>query len=117
MPSSQQAQAQAEKQYYLITNVHTTSTASDKEIDLKSQQSWQEPYTIDDADLMFDGKPLNLLYEENRWQAEHHVIEYQRDQIVRFLSFSFASHPIHFLPERNEKIKDSGEPQLMRMIQ
>jgi len=28
------------------------------------------PYIIEDDDLMFDGKPLNLLYEENRWRAE-----------------------------------------------
>jgi hypothetical protein len=32
---------------------------------------WQKPFSIDDADLMFDGKPLNMLYEENRWMAGH----------------------------------------------
>ncbi|KAH6716531.1 hypothetical protein DL95DRAFT_459590 [Leptodontidium sp. 2 PMI_412] len=75
MPSksstSTSSRLQAEKQkYYLITSSdHNTKTT-----DLQAQELWQEPYTIDDADLMFDGKPLNMLYEENRWQAEHHVV-------------------------------------------
>jgi hypothetical protein len=61
----------SDKQYYLITNVHSsTHTSSDKQIDLHAQ-SWKLPYSIDDKDLMFDGKPLNLLYEENRYMAEH----------------------------------------------
>jgi hypothetical protein len=60
----------SDKQYYLITNVHSsTTTSSDKQIDLHAQ-SWKLPYSIDDKDLMFDGKPLNLLYEENRYMAE-----------------------------------------------
>lgn len=73
MPSrvEMSAHAQAEKQYYLITNVSSYSPA-DKEIDLNAE-SWKLPYSIDDSDLTFDGKPLNLLYEENRWKAEHHV--------------------------------------------
>ena len=38
---------------------------------------WKSPVTIDDADLTFDGKPLNLLHEENQrgWMLEHHVFE------------------------------------------
>jgi len=61
----------SDKQYYLITNVRTSSTQQDqREIDLHAQ-SWKLPYTIDDKDLMFDGKPLNMLYEENRYLAEH----------------------------------------------
>jgi hypothetical protein len=59
----------SEKQYYLITNVQPPTT-KDNEVDLQTQ-SWELPYTIDDADLMFDGKPLNMLYEENRELAEH----------------------------------------------
>jgi hypothetical protein len=70
MPSLEMS-TQAEKQYYLITNVSSYSYA-DKEIDLNAE-SWKLPYSIDDSDLTFDGKPLNLLYEENRWKAEHHV--------------------------------------------
>ncbi|PMD26352.1 hypothetical protein NA56DRAFT_563732 [Hyaloscypha hepaticicola] len=63
----------SDKQYYLITNVHSSTThSSDKQIDLHAQ-SWKLPYSIDDKDLMFDGKPLNLLYEENRYMAEHRV--------------------------------------------
>jgi len=58
------------KQYYLITNVSSPSQDKNKEIDLHTQ-SWKLPYSIEDADLTFDGKPLNMLYEENRWQAEH----------------------------------------------
>jgi hypothetical protein len=65
------SQSSSDKQYYLITNVRSTSSSSsDQEIDLHAQ-SWKLPYTIDDKDLMFDGKPLNLLYEENRYMAEH----------------------------------------------
>lgn len=58
----------AHKQYYLITNVQSSSssTTSKDEIDLHSE-SWKLPYSIDDEDLMFDGKPLNMLYEENRY--------------------------------------------------
>jgi len=39
--------------------------------------SWKTPVDIDDADLTFDGKPLNLLHEENksRWMVEHHIYE------------------------------------------
>jgi len=75
MPSksstSTQSRLEAEKQkYYLITSDNSNS----KSTDASAQELWKEPYTIDDADLMFDGKPLNMLYEENRWQAEHHVV-------------------------------------------
>lgn len=61
------------KDYILITNVVTRHPA-DAEIDLNAE-SWKLPYSIDDSDLTFDGKPLNMLYEENRWMAEHHVYE------------------------------------------
>jgi hypothetical protein len=84
--SSHHHHQQAAKQYYLITDVNVRTTANEKAIDPQSQESWQEPYTIDDADLMFDGKPLNLLYEENKWQAEHHVsrsADYYRGESVR----------------------------------
>jgi len=67
------SQSSSDRQYYLITNVHSTSSsANDRETDLHAQ-SWQLPYEVDDKDLMFDGKPLNMLYEENRYMAEHHV--------------------------------------------
>jgi hypothetical protein len=58
----------AHKQYYLITNVQSSNsnTTSKDEIDLHSE-SWKLPYSIDDEDLTFDGKPLNMLYEENRY--------------------------------------------------
>jgi hypothetical protein len=65
--SQRTSSSQSEKQYYLITNV---VAKTDSEVDLKAG-SWKEPYTINDSDLMFDGKPLNMLYEENRWVAEH----------------------------------------------
>ncbi|KAK0103747.1 hypothetical protein ONS95_005753 [Cadophora gregata] len=87
MPSktstSTSTRLQAEKQkYYLITDDHHHhTTSSSKNTDLHAQELWKEPYTIDDADLMFDGKPLNMLYEENRWQAEHHVV--YNDQFSR----------------------------------
>jgi hypothetical protein len=59
--------------YYLITNISPNtllSSPTEHEIDLHAE-SWKLPYSIDDSDLMFDGKPLNMLYEENRWMAEH----------------------------------------------
>lgn len=67
------SQSSSDKQYYLITNVHSSSSSSsgsEREIDLHAQ-SWKLPYSIEDKDLMFDGKPLNLLYEENRYAVEH----------------------------------------------
>lgn len=70
MPSATSSQAyQNSPRYYLITNVHA-NTSPEAEIDLHAA-SWKLPYSIDDSDLTFDGKPLNMLYEENRWQAEH----------------------------------------------
>lgn len=63
----------AGKQYMLLTNV-TANTATDAEIDLYAE-SWKLPYSIDDSELNFDGKPLNMLFEENRWIAEHHQLE------------------------------------------
>jgi len=71
------ASQNSDKQYYLITGVRTSSNSSssssckeEREVDLHAQ-SWKLPYSIDDKDLMFDGKPLNLLYEENRYAVEH----------------------------------------------
>jgi len=73
----------SDKQYYLITNVrstHSSSTSSsstserETEIELHAQ-SWQLPFEVDDKDLTFDGKPLNMLYEENKYRAEHRVGE------------------------------------------
>ena len=66
MPSQSSAQ---HKDYILITDV-ATRQAADAEFDLKTQ-SWKYAYNIDDSDLTFDGKPLNMLYEENKWRVEH----------------------------------------------
>jgi len=71
----------AEKHFYLITNVSATK-ASDSEIDLHAE-SWKLPYSIDDSELTFDGKPLNLLYEENRSMAEYHVNHEAREHKAR----------------------------------
>ena len=84
MPSK--SSATQHKDYLLITNVVTHQPA-DAEIDLNAE-TWKLPYTIDDSDLTFDGKPLNMLYEENRWMAEHHV-QYTRDQ------HQYSSHSSH----------------------
>ena len=72
MPSIQEMHhpSASEKQYYLITNVVANSATDAEIVDLQAE-SWKLPYNIDDGDLTFDGKPLNLLYEENRWSAEH----------------------------------------------
>jgi len=64
-----QRSGSAEKTYLLITNV-VASTTTENEIDLHAE-AWKLPYSIDDSDLTFDGKPLNMLHEENRWTAEH----------------------------------------------
>lgn len=66
----------SQKQYYLITDTPLRATTETAEIDLHAE-SWKLPYSIDDEDLTFDGKPLNMLYEENRWAAEH--VDYSRD--------------------------------------
>lgn len=83
MPSK--SSSSQHKDYILITNVVTRQPA-DAEIDL-SAQSWKLPYSIDDSDLTFDGKPLNMLYEENRWKAEH-VLESR----VKYSSHGDKSH-------------------------
>jgi len=57
----------SEKEYFLITNVVAPTT--DAEIDLHAE-AWKLPYSIDDADLTFDGKPLSILHEEDRYVAE-----------------------------------------------
>lgn len=67
MPSK--SSSSQHKDYILITNVIERHPA-DAEIDL-NKETWKLPYVIDDSDLTFDGKPLNMLYEENRWRAEH----------------------------------------------
>lgn len=73
------ASQNSDKQYYLITNVHSSNASSSaREFDLQGQ-NWKLPYTIDDKDLCFDGKPLNLLYEENKYRAEHHVSHQSRE--------------------------------------
>jgi hypothetical protein len=63
-----------EKQYRLLNA--TSSPQADSRVNL-DPGVWKTPVTIDDADLTFDGKPLNLLHEENksRWMLEHHVFE------------------------------------------
>jgi len=74
---SQQQAKQSDRQY-------SHSSPDSKHTD---NSSWQTPYSIADEDLMFDGKPLNLLYEENRWQAEH---RYGKDAgHVSFIPFLF----------------------------
>jgi len=75
---SHQHASATQNQYYLITNVHSPTTPKEKEIDLGAA-SWKLPYTIDDSDLTFDGKPLNMLYEENKWKVEHERVS-SRDE-------------------------------------
>ncbi|KAF7863817.1 hypothetical protein EAF04_006782 [Stromatinia cepivora] len=65
------------RQYFLITNVTATSNAN-IEFDLQAE-AWRLPYSISDSDLTFDGKPLNMLYEENRFMAEEHVTRNSHD--------------------------------------
>jgi hypothetical protein len=57
--------SQSSQQYMFVIDVKRQPA------DAEINQSWKLPYTIDDSDLTFDGKPLNMLYEENRWKAEH----------------------------------------------
>jgi hypothetical protein len=81
MTTFQMATNTENKQYYLITNV-VANHHTEAEIDLHAE-NWKLPYTIDDSDLTFDGKPLNMLYEENRWMAEQHVSAASHDQSSR----------------------------------
>ncbi|TAQ87955.1 hypothetical protein B7494_g3713 [Chlorociboria aeruginascens] len=66
------------KPYHLLITTNPTIA----EIDANAE-SWKLPYSIDDADLMFDGKPLNLLYEENRCVAESTVWASREDERER----------------------------------
>ena len=75
------------KQYFLITNVTATSNAN-AEFDLQAE-AWKLPYNIDDSDLTFDGTPLNMLYEENRYMAEEHVISHSHDSNSKSHDVSF----------------------------
>ncbi|KAL2070038.1 hypothetical protein VTL71DRAFT_14718 [Oculimacula yallundae] len=75
--TSTSRQQAAEKQKYYLTTSDSQNSSTTKTTD-HAQELWKEPYTIDDSDLMFDGKPLNMLYEENRWQAEHPVVFYEQ---------------------------------------
>lgn len=80
MPSDQTSQSHRKNQHHSSNNytpiriINTMSkpqkTTNDAEVDMKAE-SWKLPYSIEDKDLQFNGKPLNLLYEENRWTAEH----------------------------------------------
>ncbi|TVY31383.1 hypothetical protein LSUB1_G008449, partial [Lachnellula subtilissima] len=64
------------QQYYLLaTSTSTTAststststnTTSSSNTTKAIEGSWELPYAIEDEDLVFDGKPLNMLYEENR---------------------------------------------------
>ncbi|PQE08506.1 hypothetical protein CJF30_00005368 [Rutstroemia sp. NJR-2017a BBW] len=56
-------------QYYLITKVSSSSSSSSSSY--HNNEAWKLPYNIDDSDLTFDGTPLNMLYEENKYMAEH----------------------------------------------
>ncbi|KAI1002696.1 hypothetical protein K3495_g5505 [Podosphaera aphanis] len=57
-------------QYFLITNVSqstcsTSSSSSDEQAVDLSSHSYELPFIIADEDLTFNGKPLNLLVEED----------------------------------------------------
>jgi len=69
-PSAYQYTAQYSQytQYSHTTAASATSTSQSHagHDEWKNNSSWQSPTAIDDNDLMFDGKPLNLLHEENQ---------------------------------------------------
>ena len=80
MPSFELHQTMAtssSKQSAFNTNA-TTTPSNDTEIDLFAE-AWMLPYMIEieDSDLTFDGKPLNLWHEENQHVAEQHVCRFQ----------------------------------------
>jgi len=80
----QQSSATQNQEYHITSTSNTTPSTSnpsskDKDSALRVS-SWKLPYSIDDSDLTFDGKPLNLLYEENKWRAEHCSERESRDE-------------------------------------
>ncbi|TGO30664.1 hypothetical protein BPAE_0004g01230 [Botrytis paeoniae] len=78
MPGNDASNTSAEvKQYFLITNV-TAFDDENTKFDLQAE-AWRLPYSIDDSDLTFDGTPLNMLYEENRYMAEEYVTNHSHD--------------------------------------
>jgi hypothetical protein len=92
MPSLETGQSDDHKQYFLITNV---GARTDAEIDLYAE-SWKLPVSIDDWDLTLDGKPLNMLYEENRRIAEHEMNQF------------YPSRDDYSKPSRKERSYMSG---------
>lgn len=60
----------SEKRQYYLAPTTAMNSHPDAQLNLDAEK-WRKPYTIDDADLTFDGKPLNILHEENRYYAEH----------------------------------------------
>ncbi|KAG9242565.1 hypothetical protein BJ878DRAFT_544134 [Calycina marina] len=61
--STQTQQYQYQYQTHPSTSSNTSNTSNTQSV------YWQAPVMIDDSDLTFDGKPLNLLYEENQSRA------------------------------------------------
>ena len=92
---------------------HTTSSQTDGDwktssswsssSSSSSSSSWQSPTIIDDNDLTFDGKPLNLLHEENQnrvWGGRevstisiHFTLDCCLSRINIPLSFFFPPQP------------------------
>lgn len=65
----------SEKHYHILLS-SPSGSKTDSRVNL-DPGFWKTPVDIDDADLTFDGKPLNLLHEENQrgWMIEHHVFD------------------------------------------
>lgn len=73
-----------EKHYHVLLVSPPSGSQTDAHANL-DPGFWKTPVDIDDADLTLDGKPLNLLHEENqnRWMVEHHVFESRDEDDMR----------------------------------
>ena len=67
-----QTSSPQKQQYYLIRD-----TVTEKPNDNYFKQSWQEPFIIEDEDLMFDGTPLGELHEQSS-RAEEEMLRSRR---------------------------------------
>jgi len=67
--TSHYAQYSQYSQYAQSTSASQGHSAHSSIEEWKNESSWQTPTAIDDNDLTFDGKPLNLLHEENQSRA------------------------------------------------